>query len=305
MRRFWRGTNFSGRLLLALLLLVVTSAPCAADSFNLGAAAGFGILGLSNAGVSGKTQVTMNNGSLLTDGGNLGVNNPGKYLTSGSASVSGTIFLESASQYGGSLPFTVANLDQAVSDANALSITAGAMAPTVTFGSQVVDATTINRTGSTTVVQLNQGINFTAGGDVLTLKGGPSDVFIINSLGNITLTHSGSAILLDGVDPGNVLFNITGGNSLNVSGGGTGAQLYGTYLTTQGNIVINGNGQVYGRLIAGGDKIDIVSDADVHFRGTPPTATPEPTSLLLTACAALAGLGLRTVRRNSGAVSEG
>lgn len=243
-------------------LLLSAGIPARADGFNLGQAGQFTVLGLSNAGVSGKTQVTVNNGSVIQ--GNLGVASPGKLQTSGSGAATGQIILEPGANYGGPLPITRANLDQAVLDANAAADAAAVLSPSPgqTYGI-LSTTTTIQSQGPVTVVALG-GIKFSDSGDVLTLKGSPTDSFIVNISGDLILTHNQASIKLDGPQANNVLFNILPTHDMKISGGGPGAKLQGTFLNKTGSIVLNGNTQLTGRLIAGGDKIDLVSDADVY-----------------------------------------
>jgi hypothetical protein len=110
-------------------------------------------------------------------------------------------------------------------------------------------------------------------GKVITLHGVPGDTFILNVTGKFVL--NGARIVVDGVQPKDVLYNIIGnGPQVSFSGGGGGmgccnASIDGTLLAPTRKIALS-PGLVNGQVI-GGQDISIVSGASVQC---PPTPCP-------------------------------
>jgi len=162
---------------------------------------------------------------------------------------------------------------QAFNDAVSLSNAASALAPTQTYGN-VTGALAINGNGGLNVININSLSN-----PDLTITGNANDKFVFNISGNFSTNH---VMVLNGVDPSQLLFNMTGasGNIFQTSGGDT---LYGTFLATHGGDFQFSNLHLTGQLINTAGHMQIVSGSQV--------AVPEPGMLQLLGFGALALAG--------------
>lgn len=130
-----------------------------------------------------------------------------------------------------------------------LAATASAVAASLpgTAAAAITTSRTIQATGRT-VVNLPS-IQLSGPTKVLTLSGGPTDEFVINVAGGISLANRAS-IRLVGVLPSQVTFNMTGRRrELAITGGSSAA---GTFLDVTGPVRIAGS-TVIGSIIAGGE----------------------------------------------------
>jgi hypothetical protein len=139
-------------------------------------------------------------------------------------------------------------------------------------------------------------------GKILTLSGEASTTFIFDISGGWSMSGSGK-IVLNGITPDEVLFNVTGTNqTVTASGSSVGS---GILMALNSDITFDTPGGSWtGRLFSdGGHTITLFSEAKViqPTGGGGPTAVPEPSSLaMVLGIGGLAGLGYGWRRRRSG-----
>ena len=295
-----------GILTLVLALGSPTTLWAFAGGVTLGSAGPdhYALLGLggqgSNSDAITHTDVAINNQSTIT--GSVGVAGTGSISTSGNAFITHTLFLNTAGTWNQSgtsnaaafsqSAATDAQLNQAVQDALNASSQAAALSSTqpsitsIALGSN--GTLTINGTGQD-VINLT---SFSLGNNsVLTLNAPAGDSFIFNISGGFTM--QGKVMLVGGISPGSVLWNVTGtGAAVAFSGGGNSAQLSGILLAPFRDIALS-PGLVTGEVIGGGSSIALSGGADII------AAVPEPATTALLILASLLvvgriGIGRRT-----------
>lgn len=192
------------------------------------------------------------------------------------AKINGTVFLNTGvSQQGNIVPtggFVTHDLTQAISDATSASSKLAALAPTQTFGT-IGNNTTLVGNGGVNVVNTSS-INMSNGN--LTLQGSPSDIFIINDSGKFASSNSG--MVLNGVTPNHIVFNIAG--SVAITGGGNN-NFDGTILAPNSDVSVHDKtltGAIVGR--------NVSDTSGFTVNGTRAVPGPSP----LAACAALVGI---------------
>lgn len=158
------------------------------------------------------------------------------------------------------------NLTQAAADANTASAAYAAMPATQTFGN-LTKSLSITGTGGTNIVRINS-VNFSRG-DMLTLAGGPNDVFVLNVAGKFQF-HSGAIQLGVGVTPNHVVFNFpTTGGTIEVSG--ENSVFKGTILAPNRSVEDTRTGNFTGAIIA--RDVTVRSGDNLHADAfTPPSA---------------------------------
>jgi hypothetical protein len=161
----------------------------------------------------------------------------------------------------------------AFDDAAGLSTAASALTPTVGPLGNISGARTFAGNGGLNVIDIGAWSS-----PQVTLTGGPDDIFVFNltSFGTIN-----TAMNIDGVLPGHILWNLTGtGNIFQTSGGGV---EFGTFLTTTvGANFQFSNLNLTGQLINTGGNIQFVSGSKIpDFIPFAPTEIPEPASAFL------------------------
>jgi hypothetical protein len=252
---------------LALLLVPVGAllAPSAAraDLVNLGAAGGYAVLGLTGTNI---------NASLVTINGNVGVGPSGSLTNMAPSVINGNVYLDSSASYSGpghlngSL-ITGQNLSPAVAAAQNASATFAAMTPTANVSGGT--GGTIVGNGGTNVVNVSG--NLTA---PLTLTGTAADKFIVNVQGGIALGGNTAIGAGSGVTPGQVVFNVLGGD-VNTH---VGNAVNGILLDANGNMTLDG--KFNNEIIGGGKSITLMSGAVVNGP-SPPNTVPAPPSVVL------------------------
>jgi hypothetical protein len=156
---------------------------------------------------------------------------------------------------------------QSAADAVAASAAYAALPPTQVMGNLNNDMS-ITGTGGVNVVKVNS-INYGTG-DVLTLAGGPNDVFVINVAGNFRF-QSG-ALQLQGVTPDRVIFNVpTAGNNVTISG--ENSVFRGTILAPNRTVDDTRTGNFTGSIIA--RNVNVTGGDQLHEMSfTPPAPGP-------------------------------
>jgi len=257
------------RLFMSLSIAVVAvgifTASAATDTLpggaiNVGSADYFTVLAKGDAGF---TDNTITGPSFVT--GNYGLGG-GKLSITGSSKITGKLVQHSGTQLNTSGAGTVsegsttndAQLDQAFADAQALSDMAAAEAVTPTYASlnNVNGSMTITGGANEKIVLSLQDFKLN-GGATFTLQGTATTSFIINVSRTFALT-GGSKILLSGVPPQNVLFNIRGtGSQVAFSGG---SSMSGILLALNRKVDLSA-GHVIGKVIA--NQVVITSGGSV------------------------------------------
>jgi len=183
---------------------------------------------------------------------------------------------------------TQTSLTQANNDALAAYNTALGFAPTQTFGT-ISTATTINGNGGLNVIDINGNINLSDSNN-LSLNGGPSDFFILNVTGGVTLDGSAQITGTGGVTASSLLINVIGtGNSLTSHVGNV---INGTLLAPYRSLTFH---SANGAILAGGEEIKLMSDATVNFTPLGPVPPISDASTIVLAC--FGALQLLAVRR--------
>jgi choice-of-anchor A domain-containing protein len=264
--------------------LQINSSPLAGSTI-------LGNIGLGDEN-GGNPQAQLNNPAVIT--GN--VNFAGSINYNGNAVVHGTTnggvtAVETDLNYLNGLSST---LGAEAGAALTISLSGSGGSQTINASSGDLDATG-NRVFNLTSMTFNSGNTLTINGD------GAGDSVVINvAESNINNPHfSGAINLTGGLTPNQVLFNITGGNSVMLTGGSTlqtsanNATQDATYLDPNGTITMNSvniDGHVFG-----GDS----SDMQIVSGATIVAAVPEPQPLALVA---LGLVGLLVKRRGTRAV---
>jgi hypothetical protein len=243
---------------------VITGTPTAAgmSPFNLGFAGDFSVLQIGNGNVSianaSSAGVITGNVGLLGTGniGDSGVPIAGSvYLGSGSGlnpnvagNVSGSVFQNAASQ---------TLLAGAASAANTLASSAQVGA------TPIADITSTETLSTPGTYRLNN-INLNNGAK-LTLQGSASATYIFNISGTLSL-NSAQIVLSGGLTAQNVLFNVTGSQAVQFSGGLNDwhgeAELQGIILAPNAQVQLS-PGLVVGEIISG-QNISIASGGSVQ-----------------------------------------
>lgn len=248
------------------------------------------------------------NGSTILGNVGLGIENGGnpQFQFNNPAVISGNInFAAATANYAnsggvlmnGSVNAGVGQVETDLNDINTLSsnlATLGGATLSIS-GSQTIDASsgTFNATYGSYIFNLT---SLSLGnGNTLTIDGqGLGDNVVINVSKSFVNNpqFAGAITLTGGLTANDVIFNVTGGNDVTLSGGSSistsanNAFQYATYLDTTGTINVN-SVNIIGHLF-GGDSSDmqIVSGATV-------SVVPEPTSLMLSGLGGVAILFLR------------
>ena len=169
----------------------------------------------------------------------------------------------------------------ALNAAQTLSNYAASLPATQTFG-QINGSQSITGNGGLNVIDVSSLSNPT-----LTLNGNSSDLFVFNVSG---LYQTNQKMILNGVDPGKILFNFTGssGHVFETSGGDLS---YGVYLATDGGQFQFSNLNLTGKLINTAGDVQLVSGSKI------PTAVPLSPTIYGAATLMACMLGLGKWRR--------
>jgi len=158
-------------------------------------------------------------------------------------------------------------------DLLAFSAALSAMTPTQTYGS-ITRTTTISGNGCINVIQVNGNIDL-GGKSALTFSGSSDDYFVVNVTGDV-LTSGTAELLLNGMEPSNVVVNLlTPGKRVEL-GGDSGGDF--TIVVPYGSAYLHGTSGGTGAYYAGVDKLHF--QGSVTYYGDPFTCTdtscPDP-----------------------------
>jgi Tfp pilus tip-associated adhesin PilY1 len=104
--------------------------------------------------------------------------------------------------------------------------------------------------GGLNVISIEGKITQTNASETITLHGGSNDTFVINVDGTVTFDGGAPKVILDGVPPENVIWNIVAsGVEAKVTGDGT--DTFGMWVNIAGKITITGDSNHTGPFIAG------------------------------------------------------
>ena len=272
------------RLLSVTLLVSLGSAAASASGIDLGAAAGYGILGLDGA------TINLSSGPLRVNN-NVGIGDNGTINFSGGGQINGALNYSSSSKLntgGNTISNGTHQVDFSAIQQAALAeaSAAAALSSTQSFSS-INSPLTINGSGAQNVIGISQNIHLSGG--TLTIHGSASDSFIFNIAGTMELSGDTKIVLSGGVTPDQILFNFLGaGNQVQTSGN---SLTTGIFLAPQR--VFNINGGVH--------QSEFISGMSLSFQSNPViTPVPELSSPLLF----LIGLGFlplgafAAIRRN-------
>jgi hypothetical protein len=281
-KRFAVGWRYGVRLGLAVALLtsavLLSGSSAQAVVIDLGAAGVY-----AGANLNGTDKFTISSGNTVVNG-NIFVGNTSASPDldfSGGGTINGTIYKDpsatvnisgGSSATGGTVSLTSTQSNQITTNLNAALSIINGLSATQTLGA-ISGNTTITRTTNLNVIDATS-IN-ESGGTTLDFSGSASDWFIVRVSG--TLTASGGSIIdADGVGNGHVLFIVSG--DINSNGN---SNLDGTYISTAGAITVSG-GTHYGAFIeaGAGKELKFQSGPTVNFEGFTPVPVP-PSALLL------------------------
>ena len=218
-------------------------------------------------------------GTAWAENGNVGLGNDrgkdGKVSVSGAVTILGGVYHDFGTSVDHSDGTVGAIVEQdmsgAVADLKAAATAFAALAPTQTFTS-ITSSRTLTGNGCINVIRVTEGIDLGSG--ALTLKGGYDDYFIFN-LGKGVSLGGDAKIILDGVEPNHVLFNVISADGANLSGS---ASVYGTFLSPIGPISVSGDANNKGAYYSG-DTLSLSGSATWYgqpFQCTSAVACPDP-----------------------------
>jgi len=236
--------------------------PASADfiSSSLGIAAQFTILETNGGNIS---MANASNAGFVT--GNVGVNG-GNFSDSG-VPINGNVIVGTAATLN---PNVAGNVTGTTTTNQSLLTTAAnnAASASSTFAAQTATLPNTSVTGTTTI-NLASGVNVAnltsvnlGNGQTLTLNGPAGSEIILNDSGGVTL-NSGHIVLTGGLTPNDVVFNLTGTQSLSTSGGlNNESTLAGIFLALDAQAMLS-PGALTGEIISG-KNISIASGGSVQ-----------------------------------------
>ncbi len=281
------------RIFFATLLCVLSPTLAWADTIDLGAANAYTVFGLgSTQSVGSSDSLTINEaevygdiavgadtasgtasgsgtfqkgfiqGSLFVDGATT----PASYsIVNKNFTVAGTVFGTTPANPGnnpdstGTGTFNLNTAVQAAIDRSAFYAGLPGQVALGNFALNSANTTLLAGTYSATGFSMNSG-------SILTISGGPGDIFVLNDSGDFNFAKS-FIVLTGGITSSNVLFNVTGtGTAANVSGNNS--IFFGTVLAVNRSIIIDalGTGSAPG-VSLGPDGLAGTADDNPGFEG--------------------------------------
>jgi hypothetical protein len=300
-------------LLLAMAVFLIPQAAHA--GFSLGAASNYAVLfeGAGSGTLSYNTFVVNGNfgiggtGNFAISGGGTVINGNIDFSASNTGQLTGFSSLETPPTP--VVTYNVAAVTSALNTVNTLSTSLGSEAGT---NIAITNGTVINASDGTLDANGNRVFDVTSfssnSGNTITIDGDAAGDSVVlnftaaNGFNSSSGIHFDSGVILDGISADQVLYNFSGGSTLNIVANNqhgnvlTGTPVQGIFLDPNGTGDQINNSAINGRIF-GGDSSDmhIVSGGVIN---QPATATPEPrnVSLLLSA---LVAIGLIVARKKN------
>lgn len=231
--------------LVALAAALCWAAPARAQLSELGLAANYAGLEVGSSLFSISKDTTVVNGNAGVDGnGSLSFTGGGVINGEIDAGSGASLTITGGSTATGGVMQSYASMSQVVQDAQNAAAYYAALTPGQTLSS--LGTGTLTGSGGLDVYQINGDLSLSRSN--LTLSGGANDFFVINITGAINLS-GGSNILLNGISPDQVVFNLIGtGTKMTTTGE---SDTNGIFLAENGAINISG-GVHDSEFIAGG-----------------------------------------------------
>lgn len=248
--------NMRARLLAASIGFVAATTGLA-QLPSLGSAADYAVIGLDDV------DTTISSGNTVVHG-NVAVGSNGELDFSGGGKVCGRLDHDAGTPInlsGGSEVIEGAFIiDMSAINADARDAAAEAAALPVTLAVEELTADAImTGNGGLNVIDVAFDVSVSSG--LLTIIGNATDAFVFNVHGAMKFS-GGAEVVLDGVNPGQVLWNILGtGQRVDFSGNSI---INGTVLAVDRSITVSG-GTVTGAIISGGDELKLQSGPTVNY----------------------------------------
>ena len=267
----------------------------AVDQLGLDSVANFAVYAGGSLTVIGSPATTVTGDVGLGPNGTqnfgTGPNVTGTYRVDDTAN--NTHALNGATFSGGTV---VQDIDSVGALVSSVSTYAAGLTATTNF-TQINSATTIIGNGGTNVIDVGT-ISLNGPAHILTLQGGPNDIFVFNVLNKVAFlgTYPTLMSLSGGVATNHILFNLLNtsptANALTVTVANV--TLFGTFIAPDASMDIIGSGDtIYGGVFAGGNNLALNSGTITENV----FAVPEPSSFALVGITCLFGLGVGSRRR--------
>jgi hypothetical protein len=255
---------------------------------------------------TGNVQFQQNQGTVT---GNIGIGNTAGFSASGPGTITGNIdfsaadtgsqqqFSESNTTITGTEYYNQSDVSADITDVNNFSSTvAGETGTNLSINLNNNQSQTIMASSGVLDSNGNRVFNVTnfqfGGGSTLYIDGDSAGDNVVLNFDNIS-PQFGGTIILSGINPDQVVFNITGNENLQINTNGSTVQ--GIFIDPEGNVQVS-HSVVYGRVFGGGSGNMQLASGE-YITVPDPARTPEPASIFLLATV-LCGVVLVTRRRS-------